>query len=188
MEQPSDKIVRYLIIFAIAVALIKVTSGSGIFASSIHKGKGYLVVIPDGWKKVKKKKDVVYPKGVEMVTLVPKTIDADRDVPEVFISILTKKLATPIWIEDEWPDILRALNESGMKIKDKGQIKIDEVTTQWVVYHDIKVPALVLEFYMVTDTSVFYKMQYSADPEKFNVFRPVFEEFKSTFKFRFSMY
>ncbi|MCH7516529.1 MAG: hypothetical protein IIB08_05325 [Bacteroidetes bacterium] len=188
MEKPSDHIVKYLIIFVIGVILIKTTSGSGIFVSKIHKGKGYSVQIPKGWKKVKENKGIIYPKDVELVTFVPKSIDLKIQEPDVFISIFTKKLSTPIWIEDEFPDILQSLREAGFDVKDKGEIKLDNVISKWVVYHEKKIPALVLEFYMVTDASIFYKMQYSAHPDKFNVARADFEELKNSFKFRFSLF
>jgi len=188
MEQPSDKIVRYLVIFVVAVALIKVTSESGIFASSTHKGKGYLVIIPEGWKKVKQKKGAVLDKTVEILMIAPETIDTDNRRPDVFISIYSVKLSTPMWIEDEFPNILKELIDEGFKIMDKGEIKIDDVISKWVVYHDKKIPALNLELYLVTDSSMFYKMWYSAGPEQFNVFRSDFEKFKDSFKFRFSMY
>jgi hypothetical protein len=35
---------------------------------------------------------------------------------------------------------------------------------------------------------MFYKMQYSAHPDKFNQLRRSFEELKDSFKFRFSLF
>ena len=65
---------------------------------------------------------------------------------------------------------------------------LDEKLAKWLVYYDKKVPALVLEFYMVTDNNIFYKIQYSARPDKFNKQRAAFEELKDSFKYRFSLY
>lgn len=188
MNEPSKNIAKFLIIFISVVFFIKIISGSSIFVSKNHKGKGYSVRIPEEWKKVKEEKGVFYPAGVENVTFVPKSIDLGIQKPDLFISIYTRKLSTPIWIEDEFPDILKSLHEEGFRIMDRGEIKLDDVISNWVVYHDKKIPALVLEFYMVTDTSIFYKIQYSAHPDKFNVYRPVFEKFKENFKFRFTLY
>lgn len=188
MEKASEKLTKLLVIFVVAVFLIKNATSSGIFEARDHKGKGFYVKIPSGWKKVKKQKNVVYPEGVQVVMFVPKGIDVNVEQPDLYISIFTKKLTTPIWIEDEFPDILRSIAKSGYKIMDKGEIKLDGVITKWVVYHDKKTPALVLEFYLVTDDSMFYKMQYSASPDKFNKERHSFEELKGSFKFRFSLY
>ena len=188
MEKASTKLTKALVIFIIAVFLIKNATSSGIFEAKDHKGKGFYVKIPKGWQKVKKQKDVVYPEGVTVVMFVPKGINVANEQPDVYISIFTKKLSTPIWIEDEFPEILNSIKKSGYKIMDKGEIKLNEKIAEWVVYHDKKTPALVMEFYMVTDNSVFYKMQYSAHPDKFNKERRAFEELKDSFKFRFSLY
>ena len=119
---------------------------------------------------------------------VPKETDLKNETPSIFISIFTKKLTSAVWIEDEMPDILRSISQARNKIMDKGQAKFDTLDAHWVVYHDKKTPALVLEFYMVTDVNIFYKIQYSAPPEKFNTYRRSFEELQKSFKVRFSMY
>ena len=170
------------------VAIIKSLSSSGYFEAKDHKGKGYYVKIPAGWIKAKPPKNVQYPKDVEVVMFVPQGTDTGKGQPAMFITIYTKKLSTPIWIEDEFPDILAAIQKEGMQIKDKGQIKIDNEISHWVVYFDKAVPALVLEFYIVTDNNMFHKIQYSAPPDKFNKYRKSFEELKDSFKFRFSLY
>lgn len=188
MQRASTTISRVLFGFIIMVIIAKSLSTSGMFEPKDHKGKGYAVKIPEGWKKVKKDKDVVYPEGVEVAMFVPKEIDTRRELPDIYISIFTKKLNTPIWIEDEFPEILRGLHASGYKIMDKGKIDMDEVFSQWVVYHDQKASALVLEFYMVTDNNIFYKIQYAAPPDEFNKRRPSFEELRESFKFRFTLY
>ena len=188
MEKTSTKLTKALVIFVVGVFLIKNATGSGIFEAKSHKGKGFFVKVPEGWKKTKKQKGVVYPEGVTVVMFVPKGINIKHEIPDVYISIFTKKLTSPIWIADEFPEILHSIKKSGYKVMDKGEIKLDDQISEWVVYHDKKTPALVLEFYMVTDNSVFYKIQYSAHPDKFNKQRKAFEELKASFKFRFSLY
>ena len=188
MEKASTKLTKILVIFIVGVLLIRNAMSSGVFDAKGHKGKGFYVKIPEGWKRVKKQKDVVYPEGVTVVMFVPKGVDVKHEQPDVYISIFVKKLTTPIWIEDEFPEILSSIRKSGCKIMDKGELKLGGKIAQWVVYHDKKTPALVLEFYMVTDSSVFYKMQYSAHPDKFNKERGAFEELRDSFKFRFSLY
>ena len=71
---------------------------------------------------------------------------------------------------------------------DQGNIQIENTLTKWVVYHDKKIPALVLEFYFVSDGNTFYKLQFSALPELFNQERKSFEELKESFKFRLSIF
>lgn len=188
MEEGSVKLKRFLIIFAVGVLIIKSMTGAGFFEAKSHKGKGYYVKIPVGWKIVKKQKGAVYPEGVEIATFVPKETDPAKEKIETYISIFTQKLTSPIWIEDEFPDILKSIRKSGHKIMDKGEVKLDGVISEWVVYHDKKIPALVLDFYMVTDNSVFFKIQYSVHPNKFNKLRGSFEELKESFKFRFSLF
>ena len=188
MSQPSDRIAKFLILFVIGIFLIKNFTGSGFFEPTDHKGKGYYVKIPKGWSKVKKEKGTVYPQGVTFVQFVPEGVDLKVARPDAMISIYSKKLITPIWIEDEFTNIVQSLREEGYEVKDQGQIKVDEKIAGWVVYFDRKTPALNLEFYIVSENNMFYKMQYSADPDKFQENRHYFEELKNSFKFRFSLY
>ena len=57
-----------------------------------------------------------------------------------------------------------------------------------LVYYDKKADALFIEFYMVTESNLFCKIQYSAPPDIFNKLRPSFEELKDSFKFKFGLY
>lgn len=187
MSQPSEKITKFLIVFVIGVFIIKGLSGAGFLEAKSHKGKGYFVLIPEGWMRVKKEKGVIYPRGVEIVQFIPKGIDLEIEEPGAFISIYSKKLDAPIWIEDEFPNIVMSLRKEGFDVKDKGDIKINEKIGAWVVYLDHKIPKLNLEFYMVSDNGMFYKIQYSADPDKFSKYRYAIEELKASFKFKFSL-
>ena len=185
MEEASSKLKKFLILFIVCVVILKNASMAGFFEAKSHKGRGFYVEVPEGWRKAKQKKDAVYPDGVEVVMFIPKGINLDYEDTDVYITIFTKKLESALWIEDEMPYIIRSIWQAGNKIMDKGQIKIDGVIAEWVVYHDKKAPALVLEFYMVTENNFFFKIQYSADPDKFNKQRKSFEELKASWKFRF---
>jgi hypothetical protein len=188
MKQPSERISRFLFLFIIGVIIVKSFSGSVFFEPKNHKGRGFFVRIPEGWTQVKKKKGEVYPQGTDFVRFVPRGIDPDVVKPEATISIYTKKLTTPIWIEDEFPDIVASLRGSGFDVRDKGEIKVDDKISYWVVYYDRTNNLLNLEFYIVSDNNNFFKMQYSAVPDKFQHYRRSFEELKNSFKFRFSLY
>lgn len=187
-EELSKKIGKLLLYFVIGVFVIKTAGNSGFFEAKVYKARGYSVNVPMGWKLVKKQKGVVYPEGVEAVMFVPKEVNLEKERPFAFITIYTKKLTTPIWMEDEFPEILASIQKEGYKVMDKGQIKLDALDSHWLVYHDVKTPALVLEFYAVTDNNTFYKIQYSSSPDKFNVLRKSFEELRASFKIRFSLY
>jgi len=188
MRQPSEKIAKYLIIFVIAIVLIKSINGSGFFESKNYKGKGFKIRIPEGWTKIIIDKDAVYPQGTDFIELVPKGTNLELGPPLAIISVLSTRLETPIWIEDEFPDIVQSIRDAGHAVKDKGEIKIDEKTASWIVYLAASTPpALVLEFYIVTDNGTFIKLQYSADPDYFKQYRPYFEQFRESFKFRFSL-
>lgn len=188
MDQPSDRIARYLIIFVVLVFFIKVFINSGIFEMKTYKGKGYSVSIPDGWKMMKEDENVQYPEGVEVATLIPKSVDPASQNLDIFISIFSKKMTTPIWVEDEFPGIVASLMQKGFPVMDEGEIKISDRITKWVVYHNKKENALVLEFFMDTDNNMFYKLTYWARPDKFNAHRKEFETLKDSFKLRFSLF
>lgn len=188
MSQPSERISKFLILFIIGVIIVKNISGTGIFESKNYKGKGYFVRIPEDWSKVKKRKGTIRSQGTDIVQFVPTGTNLEDERPDAMISIFSKKLTTPIWIEDEFPDIVHSLREAGFEIKDKGEIKLDDKISSWVVYYDRVNSLLILEFYIVSDNNMFFKMQYSADPDKFQQNRNAFEELKDSFKFRFSFY
>jgi len=188
MDEPSEHIKKFLIFFILGVIILKGASSAGIFIAKSYKGSSFVVPIPAGWEIVKKQKGVIYPQGVAVAMFVPKGTDLTKKGSITYISILTKKLSSSLWIEDEFPDILLSINQDGHQIMDKGEIKIDGEISKWVVYHDLKTPALVLEFYMVTDNNTFFKIQYSAHPDQFNTARRSFEEMKENFKFRFSLF
>jgi hypothetical protein len=187
-EGPSKKIGKILLCFVIGVFVIKTAGNAGFFEAKSYKARGYSVNVPQGWKLVKRQKGVVYPQGSDAVMFVPKEVNMEEEPPYAHITIYTKKLSTPIWMEDEFPEILSSIQQEGYKVMDKGQIKLDELDSHWLVYHDVKVPALVLEFYAVTDNNTFYKIQYSSHPDKFNTLRKSFEELRESFKVRFSFY
>lgn len=187
MVQPSQRITQFLIFFVLAIVIFKNLSGSGFFESKNYKAKGFQVRIPETWTRVPKQKGVEYPRGTDFVQLVPEGTDLKAGKPKAIISLLSKRLEAPIWIEDEFPNILQSLGESGYDVKDKGEIKLDDKISNWVVYYDRKNDLLVLEFYVVTDNGTFIKMQYSADPENFKIYRPYFEQLRESFKFRFSI-
>ena len=188
MAEPSQRIAKFLIVFVVAVILIKSFTGSGFFEAKDHKGKGYYVKIPVGWTKIKKEKGVVFPQGVEFVQFIPKGVDPEIVPPAATISIYSKKLTTPIWIEDEFSDMVQSLREAGYEVKDKGKIKMDDQISGWVVYYDQKANVLNLEFYIVSENNLFFKIQYSAKPDKFQENRHSFEELRNSFKFRFSVF
>ena len=84
--------------------------------------------------------------------------------------------------------LLPNAEKSSKKFDKSVQLKIAEKISSWIVYYDRKTPALVLEFYIVSDNNMFFKLQYSADPDKFQKNRLSFEELKDSFKFRFGFY
>jgi len=188
MSEPSERLTKFLVMFIIGVFIIKSLTGSGLFEAKTHKGKGYFVKIPEGWTRVKKEKGVAYPQGVEFVQFIPKGVDLEIEQPKATISIYSKKLTTPIWIEDEFPDIILSLRRAGYEIKDKGEIKLGKLISSWVVYYDRKAHVLNLEFYMVSENNMFFKIHFFADPDNFQKSRPALEELKDSFKFRFSLY
>ncbi len=184
---PSQKIARILMIFIIGVFFIKHLNGTGFFEPTSYKGRGYTVKIPEGWKKIKKEKGTRSSPGIHVVYFVPKETVLEGGAPDIFISIQSKKLVEPIWIEDEFPGMITALKRSGMDVKDHGKIEFNKMLSGWVVYHNKRIPALILEFYVVNENNMFYTMRYSSKPNQFNQSRHAFEELKDSFKFRFGV-
>lgn len=183
----SAKIMKALVAFMMVILFFKMVVFGSWLKSDVQKGPGYSFTPPPGWEKVKE------PRGVsavletnekpDVVTFaVPEKISG-TDIPVASMSILTAKLANPTWMEDEFPNLLGALNNAGYRVIDQGQIEIDTMVCWWVFFQNPQTTMVNLEFYAVNDINRLYKIQYTADPDAFKEYRPIFEAAKDTVKF-----
>lgn len=181
-----DRIKSLIIYVVLATVIIKSLMMTGIFRSTTFNGDGFKVSIPSGWEMSKERSREKKYEETKITTFVTQEKDSD-DIPQAVITLLSKKLEQAIWIEDEFPNIVQAIRVK-YKVIDKGEIKLDNQLTKWVFYEDKKNNLLNLDFYLVTEASKFYKIQFSAFKEHFKKHRPAFEELRESFKLDFSLF
>ena len=152
-----------------------------------YKGKGFSIVFPLGWTEWKipeavQKENKEGLKNINTVTYVSPTQDPASDTPAASLSIISYKLQQAAWLDDEFPRIVTAIQKKGGRVIKKGEITLNNEPTRWVFYEDVADRILNLEFYIITNENMFYKIHYAAKEAAFNKYRPAFEKAKATFK------
>ena len=181
-----EKIRNILLLFLALVIVFKFYLPK-FFKTDQYDGPGYSLKIPIGWEKQKINSNV-YGKDVEAVTFTVPEINTITEQPVARITILAKRLTAAFWVEDEFPSILQSISENGYQIMDRGEIKISDQISKWVVFYDKRTDLMELEFYMVTESNIFYRIQYVTDFDKFQKYRPGFEYLKDSFKVKIGLF
>jgi len=184
---------KRLMWFIIILVFVKYASTLESFHSRKYKEKGYEVLVPAGWKHSKKHSAKIKSENSYQETIVAVFVPVGHEKRkaeelDAKISIFSTKLANAMWIEDEWSDIIMSIRRAGMHVIDKGEIKVDTEVSHWVFFHDKQAEILTIEFYIITENNMFFKIQYSTQDMKFNDYRPGFEEFKGNFKVKASLW
>ncbi len=188
-----EVIKKRLIWFIVILIFAKYFSSLESFQSRKYKAKGYEVIVPAGWKHSKKYSKKIKSKNSYQETYIAVFVPVGQERRkegelEAKISVISMKLESAMWLEDEWPGIIMAIRRAGMKVIDKGEIKIDTKISKWVFFHDKRAKILTIEFYIITENNMFFKLQYSTQDTKFKDYRQGFEKFKNNFKIIFSIF
>ncbi len=149
-------------------------------------GEGVALVFPETWHKI----DAVVEPPFNMkskfspfnVVYACPEEDPNTFLPAATIGVYRIKPDRQLWLADDFPDLVNMFAESGFEILDKGEILIDDQISKWVVYRDNERSRIKLEFFVVNDNNVLYRIQYSTSDDKFAQYRPDFEATKSTIK------
>jgi hypothetical protein len=186
-----DKLKTFLVLLFVFVFLLNAGKKSGWFEPKLIDGNGYKMDFPVGWiRNTEETKDIRMEGSLyetQIITYDSPQKDPKTGEPEARLQMYARKLESAMWIEDEWVDIVSSIRKARFIILDKGEIKLDGEISKWLVFHDQKRTALILEFYFVTDSNVFYKIRYVGTPKGFSKHRPDFEEAKSTFKLKMNL-
>lgn len=190
----SDQIIKKIINVVIIVFAVKFLISMGAFKSTGHKGTGYTITYPEGWIKVNEEiVDIgVYFNSVQDKDVVtffpPESMNPETEEPDVHMTIVSGKLEAPSWIQDLWPDISKVIFESKVRIIDKGEIKISDQISKWVLFIEPVTKKWRLEFYVCDEKDGFVKIIYTGSREDFNKYRKAFETSKDTFLFQMGLF
>jgi len=117
----SDQIIKKICHVVVIILAVKFLFSMGTFDSVTYKGTGYTINFPTGWKTTKEELvDIgIYFTSVEdkdVVTFYPEgALNPESGQPETHMTIVSGKLASPAWIQDLWPDIVKAIIDSKAK-------------------------------------------------------------------------
>jgi len=168
----SLKLLIFLMVLIIAVKF----SWKNFIDETVYRGKGFSIKGPAGWQKIIDKKN-------HTVTYICHEKDFETERPEALMVFYSEKTSSSIFLEDYIIRVVDSLYQTGLKILDRGEIKIDGVIFKWVLYSNKEPELTVLSFYGVDDYNILYQIQYATVPNKFGKHRKVFEEVKGTFNF-----
>lgn len=188
----TNQILKKIIIGLLFLFLIKSIATSGLFKSTTFKSRTFSIEHPIGWQLTKDfYKTGVFVTGsekVEKAVFVTPDMDPKTKKPLAVFAVFYSKLPAPSWIDDLFPDVLKALVESGYIIKDKGQIDISSQKARWILTIEPDTGNMNLEFYFCDEQDGFYKFKYTTAPDNFKKYRKAFEDSKNTFKFKVGLF
>lgn len=180
-----------LIGFVLFVLIFK-SGFFSIFSDKNISAGGFTVPRIEGWE-MKKETDA---DDMETVTFLYPPMDhiKEEDIdpynpPEysAMISFTGGKLSAPIWIEDQFPEIVGSIMQAGYTIIDKGEIKIDDELSKWALYEKANAAEddpVIMSMYSAPDSGYFYKLEILAKPDVFNKFKPIFDAEVQAFKMK----
>lgn len=142
---------------------------------SVYRGPWYTVAVPKGWT-TKTETDTVYFTTPDQNVL--------TGMPEATFSIYSYRSKGALFIENLFPDVLGTLIESQASILKKGEIKVDNQISKWVLYETQYPPLMTLSFFIVDDFNRLTRIQFMTHPNDFTKYRPAFEAFKDSLKFK----
>jgi len=145
------------------------------FDPAIHRADYYTVRAPDGWTKTVEKEEVVW---------VCPDKELFSNMPEAIFSIYATKPKIPLFLEDVFFDAVSEVKRANGRILDKGEIKIQNALSNWVLFVNEDPKLVILTFYLIDDYNRFIRIQYISHPKAFKKYRETFEKFKSTLQLR----
>lgn len=185
-----DVILKNILLGLVLLLAVKSLTGN-LGNTKEYSGVGFSITKPDGWEVLKGEHNHIqmFPKDYTQVDVVtffsPQT---ENNKPISRITAVGAKMATPPWLEDLWPEIVKAYEQFGYTIRDKGEIKIDDKIAKWILYEKKNKGDLYLEFFTVDDKSGIFKLAFVTSPKGFMQNRKVFDQVRGSFQFSRSLF
>jgi hypothetical protein len=168
-----DDLKSKIFFFAVAIFLVRIIAGH-FYDPTIYRGQWYSVKILEGWSK-EVKDDEVFFKSPEKDFL---------GNPEAIFSIYGFQSRGALFMDLFMPEVFESLAKQDGKVLQHGEVKIDEVVADWILFKNNDPKWIIWTFYAIDDHNRLTKIQMMAKPENFDKYRPVFEQFKDTIRFK----
>lgn len=168
-----DDLKAKFLVLAIIIFAVRLIAGH-IYDPTVYRGKWYKVNIPQGWSK-ETEEDEVFFKSPEKDYL---------GNPKAIFSIYGYQSRGALFMDLFFPDVLAGLAKQDGKILQQGQVKISDITASWTLFRNNDPKWIIWTFYVIDDHNRLTKIQMMTKPDDFDTYRPVFEQFKDTIKFK----
>ncbi|MEW5895604.1 MAG: hypothetical protein AB1650_07605, partial [Candidatus Omnitrophota bacterium] len=104
--------------------------------------------------------------------------------PEAIFSIYGYQSKGALFMDIFFPEVLESLQTQNGKLLQHGEIKIDELVSNWILFRYNDPKWIIWTFYVIDDFNRLTKIQMMTKPDDFDKYRPVFEKFKDSVKFK----
>ena len=145
-----------------------------VYDPTLYRAEWYSVRTPPGWER-KLEDDEVFFRSPAKDYL---------GNPEAIFSIYGYKSKGALFMDMFFPDVLENLAKQNGKLLQQGEIKIDDIISNWTLFRYNEPKWIIWTFYVIDDFNRLTKIQMMAKPEHFDKYRSTFESFKDTIKFK----
>ncbi len=162
-----------VILLAVFIFVLRLIAGH-IYDPTMYRGPWYRVKIPEGWKKEVKDDEVFF-------------TSPGKDFlgnPHAIFSIYGFQSKGALFMEDFFPEVMDGLLRQDGEVLQHGEIKVDEQISRWVLFRNHDPEWIIWTFYVIDDYNRLTKIQMMTKPDDFTQYRPIFEQFKDSIKFR----
>lgn len=142
---------------------------------SIYRGSWYSVKVPKGWNSKFEKNTIYFSTPDDNVL---------TGMPNAIFSIYAFKSTGALFLDTLFEEVMQSLMKTDGQILKKGEIMIDGQVAKWVLFQNETPPTTILTFFMVDDFNRLTKIQFITHPRDFAKYRPEFEKWRETFKFK----
>jgi len=164
------------VLFKFAILVLILKFGIAHFMDqSVHKTKWYQVDVPEGWTKKVSGDEVAFISPDENIL---------TGMPDAIFSIFGEKSTGSLFLGDIIIEVIEQYLKMDGKIVNRGEIKIDGLVAKWILFRNADPDLMIMTFFMVDDFNRLIRIQFTTGAKDFQKFRPIFEKFKDSLKFK----
>jgi len=138
------------------------------FKPKRYRGHGYTIIQPKGWKMKKEKFSTFNLLVSEEIPSAIVFYSPEKDPiygeSVAKIELISQNFTKGVFIEDITPQLYGELRRQKKTILKKGEIKVDNEKSSWVLYRDNEKDLVTIEFYLISNAKIFYKLRIVSHP------------------------
>jgi len=165
---------KVLFYFAVFVLVLKFAIVR-FMDQSVHRTKWYQVDVPTGWTKKVDEEETVFISPDENIL---------TGMPDAIFSVYGEKSTGSLFVGDIIVEVIQQYLKMDGRIINRGEIKIDGLVAKWILFRNAEPDLMVMTFFIVDDFNRLIRIQFTTGANDFQKFRPLFEKFKESIKFK----